>query len=230
MFNLDKVFPFVVLVVLVWFISSCSSNDKGELADHGREALERRKLLYKFARSMIGQNEYHLIQRKLADSIEFYKKNRLKSFYYDDQNYSTTTDSLLCINTANNKFITSRYIRYSNNSKMDAIEYFYGVKIKEQWYFFSGPTVYIPRDPENLKTPTSFTKLHEIAIDNIFKGYLKKNKESGEWEINEGFFADLTGNAGCADCETQVQWDSVYLATVRENWKNRDTTNYKPLQ
>ena len=115
---------------------------------------------------------------------------------------------------------------------VDNLMFIYGVKIENEWYFFDGPGIMVPREmyQKDIHKPLFFTKLHEIAMDTVFKGYLKKNEETGEWEINDAFFAALTGNGGCADCKTQAQWDSTYLATVRENWKHRDTTHYKPLQ
>ncbi|WP_149244329.1 hypothetical protein [Dyadobacter sp. 32] len=114
----------------------------------------------------------------------------------------------------------------------DGLTYLYGVKVDRKWFFFDGPYLAVPREfyQKDTSKPLSVEILKSIAMEEIFRGYLKKNKQSGELEINDGFFASLTGNGGCADCKTQAQWDSVYLATVRENWKNRDTSTYHPLQ
>src|SRR5690606_10076852 len=119
----------------------------------------------------------------------------------------------------------------------NVIRYFYGVKIKSNWYFFWGASIYAfsefygyPAD-----TPLPFSKLREIALDNIFRGYLKK-KDKGrdgetEWEINENWFkAHFESNTWCITCNTPkslVQWDSIYLDIVKKNWSLRDTTNYE---
>lgn len=212
------------ILLIISFLFSCNPNKK-------KDDSHSTKMVIDFVASEIGEYEYWKIYGMMCDSISSWEKNELRSWKIDKSTVEFQVDSVLCINKKLDKVIAAHLGRQLLSSgTLDGIAYLYGVKIKGQWYFFSGPTLYVPRDKENLRTPTSFTKLHEIAMDNIFKGYLKKNKESGEWEINEGFFADLTGNAGCADCKTQAQWDSTYLATVRENWKNRDTTNYQPLQ
>ncbi len=52
----------------------------------------------------------------------------------------------------------------------------------------------VPREhyQSDIYTPVSFEKLHEIAMINIFRGYLKKN-EDGEWKINDAFFTYRLG-------------------------------------
>jgi len=122
---------------------------------------------------------------------------------------------------------------YYKNQDADGITYFYGIKISGGWYFFAGPYLVLPRIgyQKDLHTPLSFTKLHEIAMDTVFKGYLKKNKETGEWEINDAFFARFyERDAYNFPFTTQEAWDESWLRLMRENWKHRDTTNYEPVQ
>jgi len=69
--------------------------------------------------------------------------------------------------------------------------------------------------------------MKQLAMKNIFQGYLKKCS-TGQLEVNEAFFGDLTSVAWCVNCTTQAQWDSAYLAVVRDNWKKRDNTDYSP--
>jgi hypothetical protein len=88
-------------------------------------------------------------------------------------------------------------------------------------YFFSGPTLVLPREYYQKDTPLSFEKLKQIATDHIYRRYLIKNKQ-GNWEINERFFSDLTSVAWCTDCVTQEQWDSAYIQQVHMNWNKRD--------
>jgi len=219
--NKLKYIGFIVLILTI--IISCKNilNDSSNLGEE----------IFKISTSKLGEQRYKQILQMANDSISSWKSNNLGGWRGDPKSGEALLDTIFCINNGLNKVVMANLGRvFPIDAKLDAIGFFYGVKIKEEWYFFGGPTAYIPRDEDSLNSPTSFTKLHEIAMDNIFSGYLKKNKETGEWEINDAFFAALTGNGGCADCKTQAQWDSTYLATVRENWNHRDTTHYKPLQ
>jgi len=201
------------------------------LSCNGRKEEKELYLAMSFSENLVGKQAYNLIYKQASDSINSWINGDLKTWEYEELEVSIKIDSILCINKSQDKLVTALLAKtLDKNYYVDGVHFFYGVKIEEKWYFFKGPYMVIPRDKENLNTPTSFTKLHEIAMDTVFKGYLKKNEETGEWEINDAFFAALTGNGGCADCKTQAQWDSTYLATVRENWKHRDTTHYKPLQ
>ena len=194
---------------------------------------KERELYKKYSYKVVTREMYNMVFNQAKDSLENWAAHSLKSYLNEKYNL-WNLDSLICFNINADKCVM--VVAHQNivfkDIRADGLTYFYGVKIKGKWFFFGGPYLALPREgyQRDTKIPISFDLLRAIAINNIFKGYLKKNKESGEWEINEGFFADLTGNAGCADCKTQAQWDSVYLATVRENWKNRDTTNYQPLQ
>jgi hypothetical protein len=82
----------------------------------------------------------------------------------------------------------------------NAVDFFYGVKINSQWYFFSGATCY--PTPYNDKGKLSFSKLHEIAMQEVFSGYLvRKKKDAGFWknifapeyeyEVNESWFDQI---------------------------------------
>lgn len=76
----------------------------------------------------------------------------------------------------------------------DGIHLLYGVKIKELWFFFRGPYIFIPREmyvsKDKVNEPLPFAKLHEIAMKEVFGGYLVKNAR-GKWEINESFFHEF---------------------------------------
>src|SRR5690606_20252584 len=114
----------------------------------------------------------------------------------------------------------------------------YGVNINGKWYFFKGPFIVLFREnyQKDVHTSLSFEKLHEIAMENVFRGYLKK-KDKGffgnifgktEWEVNENWFKSHFESVGwCGHCTTQAQWDSTFLHFSKEKWKYRDTTNYE---
>lgn len=135
-------------------------------------------------------------------------------------------DSNVCINSNSDKAIMVLLGQaLKNDNKLDAIGYFYGVKIKEKWYFFSGPTIFIPR--KNLSVPSPFPMLHEIAMKEVFSGYLKKNTK-GEWEINEAFFSDIDRVLAIhkGKFKTEAEWEKWWTKTVTEvNWSKRDTVS-----
>ena len=81
-------------------------------------------------------------------------------------------------------------------------------------------------------TPLSWEKLNEIAMQEIFSGYLKKD-QNGEWQINDGFFDDIvhknintTGYDECFECKTEEEY-VMYM--VRKNWRQRDTKKVTQL-
>jgi hypothetical protein len=185
---------------------------------------------------VIEEDEYWGIYNKMNDSVNSWINNKLRNYAYWNSIINFQVDSVLCINREKNKIITTILLPYvGENGRIDDVEYFYGVKIKKQWYFFSGPTLSLPREwyQADIHTPLSFEKMKELAAKHIYRGYLKKNplwKEQSEVEeyvINERFFADFTSVAWCTDCVTQDQWDEAYLKWVNGNWKKRDTTHWE---
>jgi len=127
-------------------------------------------------------------------------------------------DTLLCFNTTLDKMLTIRLGRQLLPiGKLDAMTYYYGVKITNKWYFFSGPVLFVER--MDLSKPTSFSELHQTALEQVFRGCLKKSPK-GEWEINDKFFSDLTGGGICYECKTQEDFNKVYLEVVNRNWQH----------
>lgn len=51
-------------------------------------------------------------------------------------------------------------------------------------------------------------KFEEIAMKNIFSGYLKKNKK-GEWQINDAFFSAHFEDGGWGDFNRQLLKDTM---------------------
>lgn len=184
----------------------------------------------------IGYENYMKIYKSANDSINCWSNNYLKGFIqtkYDNWKL----DSLMCFNHNKDKFISAILIQSSffKSAVQDDIWYFYGVKIKGKWYFFQGSSVALPREmyQDNIHTPLSFEKLHEIAMKQIYKRYLKPKGflALGGHKINEDFFRDIeVRDAYNYPFTTQESWEESWLRLMRENWAKKDTNVYKSDQ
>ena len=187
----------------------------------------------------IGESTYTTIYNKANDSLNIWIKSELKG----SLNLKVNTwklDSLLCFNRNSDKLIGSVGVQLTKyaDTDHDGMYYFYGIKIKDEWFFFFGPYLVLLREnyQSDPHTPLSFARLHQIAMQEIFRGYLKK-KDKGfwgnifqkqEWEINERFFNRLDErDAYNYPFTTQEAWEESWMRLMRENWAHRDTTNYK---
>ena len=76
--------------------------------------------------------------------------------------------------------------------------------------FQGGGTMVILREhyQKDIHTPVSFEKLHELAMNNMFRGYVKKNNY-GVWEINEAFFTAHFEGVNWGDFNQQTHEDTV---------------------
>jgi hypothetical protein len=220
--NLDMLRNAKKTLFLLFFMMSCDSSRK--------EESQIQDFLYK----QIGKDEYYKIHNMMLDSLKNWEKAKLKT-YLALRLYSHELNTLVCFNKLKNKLITSILFKCDvPNCVQENIWYFYGVNIKGKWYFFSGPTIVLPRPSNSLDVVPSFKKLHEIAMKQIYGGYLKPKGflGLGGYEINEDFFQDLTSVAWYpgAKPQTQDEWDKIYLKIVEENWAKKDTTVYKSDQ
>jgi hypothetical protein len=180
-----------------------------------------------YSENTIGNSEYKKVYSNILDSIAAWDRNNL--YGWNDQKWGidSKVDSLLCFNVAKDKFIG--VILYSGySSKQDDIVWFYGVKIKNKWYYFTGPDMVIIRShyQEDSNRPLPFSKLHELAVEHIFRGYLYQSLydkifRPNHWNINEEFFGDLTSVAW-GHCQTQECWNERYLEIVKENGSKID--------
>jgi len=229
------------LFFLAFLMLSCQDN---------RGNLEKLESIYRNnSIKQITAPVYNEIYRQAKDSLKNWVDVGLKNA----MNLKINTwqmDSLICFNKNKDKFIAAISVQLTKytDTDHDGMYFFYGVKIKKQWYFFYGPYIVIPRDEDSLNPPTSFTKLHEIAMQEVFSGYLKR-KDLGFWrnvfgkteyEVNEAFFnqldyskwgfIDKEGNVVDNSKLSQAQLDSHLLAkAVYDKWNYRDTTHYKPV-
>jgi hypothetical protein len=105
------------------------------------------------------------------------------------------------------------------------------VKIKGNWYFFRGEGMVLPREyyQKDIHRPLSFEKMKQIATFNIYRHYLKKNKQ-GEWEINERFFDRIIPQDGTKEIYG-IRSDEEYVKLIIElNWSsdiNKTINKYK---
>lgn len=201
---------------------------------------ERYEIALDKSLQIVGPSVYYNVLKSAEDSIDNWTKNRIP-FFARFKIDSVRLDSLVCFNRNGTKAVMARLSQCRRDCTQDDIHFLYAVKIRDIWYFFSGATIVLPREnyQKDIHTPLPFTKLHEIATQEVFRGYLKK-KDLGfwrnvfgktEWEVNENWFkSHFESNTWCITCNTpksSAQWDSIYLDIVEKNWSSRDTTNYE---
>jgi hypothetical protein len=213
----------LVMFFLIATVVSCSKYKKYD----AKEIQETRKRSMDRSLSILGHDEYWDIYNKINDSINVWKANDLKYYRYFGVSKGYMVDSVLCVNKNGDKLITSILLQQLlKDGEQDDVWYFYGVKVKGNWYFFDGATIVVSRGyyQKYIHQPVSYEVLSQIATSNIYRSYLKKN-EQGEWEINERFFERISsknsenrGYGGCVDCKTEEEY---YMHLVERNWKNR---------
>jgi hypothetical protein len=201
-----------------------------------KEIKEIREKSIAKAQSIIGENEYMKIYILMNDSVNNWKSHNLGYYKYMGVSKDYLIDSVLCVNEKGNKIITTiLQQQLLEDGVQDDIWYFYGVKINNQWYFFAGATLVLPREfyQEDIHTPLSFEKLKQIAKSNIYRGYLKKGKK-GQWEINERFFDGISnknsiggGYGSCFECQTEKEY---YLYLVNKQWEDHRKAEQKAIE
>jgi hypothetical protein len=208
----------LTMFLLITSVVSCSRYKEYNT----KEIQEIRKRSIDYSSSILGQDEYWDIYNKINDSINMWKINNLGLYKYYDVSKEYLVDSIICINKHENKFITSVLLRQLlKEGVQDDIKYLYGVKISEEWYFFAGATLVLPREyyQKDIHTPLSFEKLKQIATSNIYRAYLKKNKKR-EWEINEKFFEWVIPQDGTKETYG-IRNDEEYVKFMIElNWSS----------
>ncbi len=185
------------------------------------------------------------IYRMANDSLKLWVLNGLGMYAFETGKFEYQLDSLLCVNEERNRIVTcllEKVVVKESNS--DGIIFFYGEKINNNWYFFRGASIVIPRSMiknHPVKQPLSYQQLHQIALKEIYNGYLK-----GNGEINEDWFIEHFENAGYGDFNNQQSSDwflkgkrfktrkeyfeFVHLEKVRNNWGgiNKDSIKQIP--
>ncbi len=187
------------------------------------ETSKQRILYQQVSMQVVSYKTYHYVFNHAKDSINSWISQNLTEYLYEKNN-GWFLDSLVCFNNKADKCVMAIGIRDTlfKPAVNDEIRFFYGVKIQDDWVFFDGAGIILFREyyQKDIHTPLSFEKIKEIAMKNIYSGYLKRD-EIGKWVIDDEFFSDLTSKAWCSDCATQAQWDSAYFSVVKRNWEKK---------
>lgn len=226
MLKQDKITLFILVSFL---ISSCNFNQ-----------IEFDKRFSIASKRIVPPDKYKRIFNNASDSILSWAANRLGYYKYCGESKNCYLDSLLCFNSSGNRFIGCILKQQLlEEGVADDIDFFYGEKINNQWFYFSGANVFIPREmykDQNIHTPLSYQQLHQAALKNIYSGYLKNG------QINEAWFTEHFEGIGWGDFQHQETSDeylglkgkrftnrreffeAIHLQSVKNNWVARDTT------
>ncbi len=216
------------VMLLLCLLFSCKENKH-------KEAIRKRSLYKQYSMKQVGAKEYEYVWNAARDSIQLWADNRLGfySLYVDNKWY---LDSLVCFNREMDRCMMALSYQSDRWSPSDGMDYFHGAKVKGKWYFFFGSGHYVlPRDyyQSDVRVPLNIEQFNEIAVDNIFKGYLKKDKD-GVWQINEAFFTYHFEGVGWGDFNKQSHkdtaaygkrftnkkeyYESIYLRGLNDKW------------
>ena len=213
-----------LLLFCLLFSQSCSKYKTYDTKKINNE----RKTVVTISQSMIGENEYKNVYIQMNDSVHSWIKNKLGWYKYYDGQRELVIDSVFCVNKRTDKLIASILKRCLDDCVQDNIEYFYGVRIKQQWYFFEGPNLTLPREyyQEDIHTPLSFAKLQQIATAHIYRGYLKQGKK-GQWEINERFFDQIIPSKRTLEIYNLKDEEEYVKFMVEINWSPDIAATFK---
>jgi hypothetical protein len=194
----------------------------------------------------VGQVGYSKIYNKMKDSLEVWVLNKLVS-YEALYTYNYDLDSLICFNKKANRLVCCLHI-FGNqfNSTSDDLIFFYGEEINSNWYFFKGADIVLIRSSyqKNIHTPLSYQQLHQIALKEVYCGYL-----NDKGEINEDWFTNHFENIGFGDFNNQSSslaflgvkekftdkrkfFEAIHLQSVKNNWFgiNKDSIKQLPTK
>ena len=213
----------LLMLTVCFFIASCNKKVKY----NEKELADIRERTLAISQSILGKETSFAIFQMANDSISNWTKYELGLWKYLGKVLYYQLDSVFCVNKEANKIVFSILkCDKRDDAIMDVISHFYGVKIRNTWYFFDGPDLVLPREyyQKDIHMPLSFEKLKQIATSNIYRYYLKKNK-NGEWEINDEFFDRISnknistsGYGGCIECQTEEEY---YMYLVKKNWQKK---------
>ena len=215
---------FIVIICLILSFTSCSKYKQYD----SKEIKETRATCMHVSEELLGK-EYWKVYNSAVDSIESWIDNGIGNFSYWRSLINYQLDSVLCVNREQNKVIMSILLPYiGEQGTAEQIEYFYGVKINNQWYFYGGPTLVLPREfyQEDVHTPLSFAKLQQIATAHIYRGYLKQGKK-GQWEINERFFDQIIPSKRTLEIYNLKDEEEYVKFMVEINWSSDIEATFK---
>lgn len=189
-------------LLLFVIITACNRPEK--------TSKEKNLKILEISKKMVGEENYDSIYQQALDSLNTWCAVKL-SAYQSIWSFNYRLDSVICFNREKDRMVTTILVRcHRRECETDDVHYFYGAKIKGRWYFFQGGgTMVVLREhyQKNIHTPVSFEKLHELAVDQMLRGYIKK--KAGLWEINDAFFTHHFENVGWGDFNSQTRKDTV---------------------
>ncbi len=194
--------------------------------------------------SICSSNFNYNLRNHIIDSINLWKINSIEPYEYLEKK-KWFIDSILAFNNDTSRFICA-YL-YDNNdnttSLNDGMCFFYGEKISNKWFFFKGAGIIIPRSmiknqPTNI--PLTYQQLHQIALKEIYGGYL-----NSKGEVNEDWFTSHFEGPGWGDFNNQAASDFIlkgkrftnkkdffefgHLTVVKANWNGVNKDSIKQL-
>ncbi|MGZ3903975.1 MAG: hypothetical protein ACXVC6_09785 [Bacteroidia bacterium] len=190
--------------------------------------------------SFVGENEYNKIYQEAKDTIDSWSLNNIGGYSSDKSNFEYQLDSLLSFNSNVTRFVSCLLERIKD-SPSDGIRFIYGEKIGNQWRFFTGGSIVIPRNMikgHNTNESFSYQQLHEIALKEVYALYL-----DDKGNINEEWFIKHFEDSGWGFFDQQEKFDGIlkgkrfktkkeffefmHMNQISEMWADRDTT--KPI-
>ena len=180
---------------------------------------------FKTSQKVVGKVKYEAIYKLAKDNLDNWITSKLFAVKVSPGN-SYHLDSLICLNKDGRLISCIHLYMNEKNSNSDGLNYFSGEKINEKWYFYPGPFIVIPRSMvkgQNESIPLSYQQLHDIAIKEVYNGYLKSNGG-----IDDQWFTNQFEQVGiCSDCKTREDYQKNILTITAAMWVDRDTT--KPI-
>lgn len=173
--------------------------------------------------SVIGVSNYKNIIRIANDSIINWKKNNF-SYLSESKGISEyTVDSLLISNKSGTRVITCLLAKtFLKPNPAGGIEFFYGERINDIWYFTRGASIFIPYEMKKSKNqlPYDYSELHQIALKEVYRGYLKSNGE-----INEELFIHHFDNAimNFRKYKNKEEYNKLVIAMSKSVWAEKFT-------
>ncbi len=214
------------VLILLCTLFTCKNNLNTAVRD--------KRILYKaHSIKQIGNKAYLNVWNAARDSVKTYIDNHLVRFTTYN-NHVWYLDSLVSFNKKADRCVMALSYQDNPSSPSDCMEYLYGAKINGKWYFFLGGGQFVlPRDyyQTNVRVPLNIEQFNDIATDNIFNGYLKKDA-AGKWEINDAFFVAHFEDVGWGDFERyqdtvvhgkrfdnkKEYFENIYMGVVKGNW------------
>ena len=195
---------YIVGITLLCLLYACENKRE--------DTSEKRLLCKQITIQQAGYSQYLNIFNAANDSLKSWTDQHLASYALYEE-YGWYLDSLVCFNTNVDRCVIALSYQLPSSSDHDGMECLYGAKIKNKWYFFRGGgqfhlsrEFYVSKD--SLQYPLSFKHLNDIAVDEIYRGYIKQN-DAGQWEVNDAFFTHHFEGVGWGDFENQSHRDTA---------------------